>query len=68
MCEAAERFGIRQLACGGGCFLNGYLLHRLTVLLAERSVAVFSARRLSPGDSGLSLGQAWVAVRHWQER
>ena len=66
--QAAERCGIAQLACGGGCFLNGYLLHRLTALLAGRGIEVFSARRFSPGDSALSLGQAWVAVRHWQER
>ena len=65
--EAAERTRIRRVACGGGCFLNRLLVQRLTVLLHERDIDVLTARRISPGDSGLSLGQAWVAVRHLQE-
>lgn len=65
--EAAERTRIRRLACGGGCFLNRLLVRRLTELLHERDIEVLTARRISPGDSGLSLGQAWVAVRHLQE-
>ena len=65
--EAAEWHGIRQVACGGGCFLNRLLLQRLTALLNERKIEVLTARRLSPGDGGLSLGQAWVAVQHLQK-
>lgn len=65
--EAAERHGFFRIACGGGCFLNRLLLHRLTALLNERKIEVLTARRLSPGDSGLSLGQAWVAVQHLQK-
>ena len=65
--EAAERHRIRRVACGGGCFLNRLLVNRLTELLRERDIDVLTARRISPGDSGLSLGQAWVAVRHLQE-
>jgi hydrogenase maturation protein HypF len=64
---AAARYDIRQLACGGGCFLNQLLLRQLSDRLLERGVQVLVARRLSPGDAGLSLGQAWVAIRHWQE-
>ena len=66
--EASERHGIRQVACGGGCFLNRLLVQRLTELLRERDVETLTARRLSPGDSALSLGQAWVAVQHLQKR
>lgn len=66
--EAAERHGIRRVACGGGCFLNRLLLQRLSELLGERGIGVLAARRLSPGDGGLSLGQAWVAVHYLQER
>ena len=65
---AGNASGIRRVACGGGCFLNRLLLVRLTDLLHERDIEVLTARRLSPGDSALSLGQAWVAVRHLQER
>lgn len=66
--QAAERYRIRRLACGGGCFLNRLLVQRLTESLHERDIEVLTARRISPGDSGLSLGQAWVAVRYLQER
>ncbi|WP_153111833.1 carbamoyltransferase HypF [Propionivibrio limicola] len=66
--EAAERQGIRRVACGGGCFLNRLLVQRLFGLLRERGIEMQTARRLSPGDSALSLGQAWVAVQHLQER
>ncbi len=66
--EAAARTRIRRLACGGGCFLNRLLVQQLTELLHERDIDVLTARRISSGDSGLSLGQAWVAVRHLQER
>jgi len=66
--EAAEQQGIFKVACGGGCFLNRVLLHRLAELLAERGIEVLTARRLSPGDSALSLGQAWVAVQHLRGR
>ena len=66
--EAGERYAIRQVVCGGGCFLNRLLVHRLTELLHERHFEVLTARRVSPGDAGLALGQAWVAVQHLQER
>ena len=65
---AASTSGIRRVACGGGCFLNRLLLQRLSELLGERGIGVLAARRLSPGDGGLSLGQAWVAVHYLQER
>ena len=65
---AASTSGICRVACGGGCFMNRLLLARLTDLLHARDIEVLTARRLSPGDSALSLGQAWVAVHHLQER
>ncbi len=68
VCVAAGTSGIRRVACGGGCFLNQLLLAQLTGLLHERDIEVLTACRLSPGDSALSLGQAWVAVHHLQER
>lgn len=64
--RAAARYGIRTLACGGGCFLNRLLLRQLTSLLQPHGISVLSARQLSPGDSGLSVGQAWVAMRYSQ--
>jgi len=61
---SVEQSGIRRVACGGGCFLNRLLLHRLSKLLQRDGIEVLTAQRLSPGDAGLSLGQAWVGARH----
>ena len=65
---AAVRREIFRVACGGGCFLNRLLLARLTELLAVRGIEVLTTRLVSPGDAGLALGQAWVAIHHSQMR
>ena len=65
---AANRHGIFELACGGGCFLNRILVQQLTEILNTRKIKVMTASCLSPGDSGLSVGQAWVAVQQWKKR
>ena len=64
--RAAEQTGIAALACGGGCFLNGHLLELLQAQLASSPLMVMTPRRLSPGDSALSLGQAWVGLNYQQ--
>ena len=61
---AVEQSGIHRVACGGGCFLNRLLVHRLSELLQRGGIEMLTAQRLSPGDAGLSLGQAWVGARH----
>ena len=62
--RAAAQYDIRTVVCGGGCFLNRLLLAQLTSALQPHGISVLTARQLSPGDSGLSLGQAWVAIHH----
>lgn len=62
--KAAAQHGINTVACGGGCFLNGLLLHQLSQRLQAQGITVLTAQRLSPSDSGLSLGQAWVAMQY----
>lgn len=65
--DAVEQNGIRRVACGGGCFQNRLLVRRLSELLQQDRIEVLTAQRLSPGDAGLSLGQAWVGARHLQK-
>jgi len=52
----------KNVVLSGGCFLN----QRLTVLikqqLTDQGYKVFCAEQVSPNDSSLSLGQAWVAI------
>jgi len=65
--NAARAQGLKTVACGGGCFLNHILSGKLATLLAQRGLRVLLAHRLPPNDGGLSLGQAWVALRTYGE-
>lgn len=61
--RAAERAGIGVVACGGGCFLNRLLSTGLRGRLEAAGLKMCEAARLSPGDAGIALGQAWIAQR-----
>lgn len=58
----AERSGADTVAMGGGCFFNRVLTRGLTEALEARGLRCLTARRVSPGDPAVSLGQAWVAA------
>jgi len=60
--EAAERTGLNVVALSGGCLHNRILSQRLGAALRGQGLTVLEAQRLSPGDAGLALGQAWVAI------
>ena len=59
-----RRFQARaqRVALGGGCFLNHVLTADLRTRLHAAGIEVFETAAVSPGDAGLSLGQAWVAL------
>ncbi|MGP1677167.1 MAG: Kae1-like domain-containing protein [Burkholderiales bacterium] len=59
---ASERSGVRNVALGGGCFMNRILATTLRELLQAAGLTVFEARQAPPGDGGLALGQAAVAL------
>ncbi len=61
--QAAERTGLRTLACGGGCFLNSLLSSGLRQNLEQRGIRVLMPLQMPAGDAGIALGQAWVAHR-----
>ncbi|MBI2239321.1 MAG: hydrogenase maturation protein HypF [Magnetospirillum gryphiswaldense] len=58
----AEQAGCGDVALGGGCFFNKVLKDGLVDALAARGLCPMTAIKVSPGDPGLSLGQAWVAA------
>ena len=61
--RAARRHNIADVALGGGCFYNSILLRSLSEGLTARGLRVLTAQRMQPGDSAISLGQAWVALQ-----
>ena len=54
---------LRDVALGGGCFFNRILKQRIVSQLETAGLNVLQAKKLSCGDAGLALGQAWVAAR-----
>jgi len=54
--------GLNQVALSGGCMANRRLARLLRTGLEEEGFEVFQHRRTSPGDGGLSYGQAAVAA------
>jgi hydrogenase maturation protein HypF len=61
---AAEATGVRTVGLSGGCFFNRILSRLVSEGLWARGLTVLAHRAVSPGDPGLSLGQAWVAAHH----
>ena len=65
--QAAQTQGLRTLVWGGGCFLNSLLSSGLRQNLEQRGITVLAPQRMSPGDGGLALGQAWVAIQSLEQ-
>ena len=59
---AREATGIAQVALTGGCMHNRRLARQLRAGLERKGFAVYQHRNVSPGDGGLSYGQAVVAA------
>jgi hydrogenase maturation protein HypF len=60
--NAREKTGIAQVAMSGGCLHNRRLARLLREGLEEEGFQVYQHRAVSPGDGGLSYGQAVVAA------
>jgi hydrogenase maturation protein HypF len=60
--RAAETTGVERVACGGGCFFNKLLVAGLKEKLPGTGLELLLPRQLLPGDTAISLGQAWVAI------
>jgi hydrogenase maturation protein HypF len=57
-----ENTGIEKVALSGGCLHNRRLARLLRAGLEDQGFQVFEHRSVSPGDGGLSYGQAAVAA------
>lgn len=63
--QRALEAGMTQVVFAGGCFLNRILTTALQRRCEAHGLRVYQARALPPGDEGISLGQAWVALQRW---
>lgn len=61
--QGAKSSGLSTVAFGGGCFFNALLFAGLRQSLDQRGMIVLAPVSLSPGDAGIALGQAWVAIQ-----
>jgi hydrogenase maturation protein HypF len=59
--RSVEATGLGRVVLSGGCLFNKLLREGLTRSLARQNMKVALHGKLSPGDAGLSLGQAVVA-------
>jgi len=60
---ARDLTGVSVAALSGGCWQNRILSERFAEILAGRGFTVLRNRLVPVNDGGISLGQAWVAVR-----
>ncbi len=60
--KARVKTGISQVVMSGGCMHNRRLSRLLRAGLEKEGFTVFQHRKVSPGDGGLSYGQAAVAA------
>jgi hydrogenase maturation protein HypF len=60
--QARTATNIHQVALSGGCLHNRRLARLLRTGLEQQGFQVFQHRQVSPGDGGLSYGQAAIAA------
>ncbi len=65
--RSAERAKLDVVALGGGCFFNRLLSAGLRRELEAAGLTVLAPQRLVPGDAGLALGQAWIAMHSLEQ-
>ncbi len=59
---AREAVGVQKVALSGGCLHNGRLVRLLRAKLEAQGFEIYRHKQVSPGDGGLSYGQAVVAA------
>jgi len=68
VCETIrEKEGLNKVALSGGVFQNRLLLRKILHVLRENQFEPFFHQRISTNDGGISLGQAVIAARSFQD-
>jgi len=58
-----EAKGANRVVLSGGSWHNRYLLQGVVCVLRDKGFDVYYQRRVPPGDGGIALGQAMVAMK-----
>lgn len=61
--QESYRSGITRLVLGGGCFHNKLLIQGIMDSLSDNSICLYNPQKISPDDSAIALGQAWIALQ-----
>ncbi|MCP5250832.1 MAG: carbamoyltransferase HypF [Burkholderiales bacterium] len=61
--ESCRSSGITRLVLGGGCFHNKLLIQGVMDSLSDNSICLYKPQKISPDDSAIALGQAWIALQ-----
>lgn len=61
--QESHRSGIARLVLGGGCFHNKILIQGIMDKLSDSSIHLYKPQKVSPDDSAIALGQAWIALQ-----
>ena len=61
--EIAKEKDCQRVVLSGGCFQNMYILKRLVPALKATGLQVFTHKRVSTNDEGISLGQLMIAEK-----
>lgn len=62
-CNSASYNGIEDIAMAGGCCLNQLLTEQIKEQLTAKGLRVWETKQIPCNDGGLSLGQAWLAIK-----
>ncbi len=63
----AKSAGVAAVCLSGGVFQNRALLEGLTAALTASGFTVYSNRQVPANDGGISLGQAWYALKGYRQ-
>jgi hydrogenase maturation protein HypF len=60
--EIYRMSGVKKVVVSGGCFLNRYIVDRIRKRFRSSNLEIYTHKKFSPSDLGLSVGQAVVAA------
>ncbi|MCW4048588.1 MAG: carbamoyltransferase HypF [Candidatus Bathyarchaeota archaeon] len=60
--KASDDTGITKIGLSGGVFVNEYIAKTITSNLEDVGLTVLHNKKVPPGDGGIALGQACIAI------